>query len=466
MFEDDFLNEETKSYIDRFEKMLRNGGSIYFEAEVLEIICDYYLEQNNAHRALQAGEYGISQYPGENIFKIKIAEAYLIDEKFSKALEWAQQAESFEPFDPDTQLILGEIHLALEETEIAETYFLQSIEYTDEKMDFQFEIAYICIDYNNFPFAIRMMEAILSEFPDNEQALLDLAACYEMSGKTGAAIQAYIQLIDSNPYNTVAWYNLGVTYANEERYVEALEAFDFCLVTDETYFLARFNKANCFVELERYEEAIETYQSVIEKEGVDSITLCNLGGCYERLNRLSEARENYYQASLLNPQIAEAWFGIGLTYEKESRHKEALAYFRRAVLLEPENGEYQLALGESLYHNGLQEEASEVYGKLLEDDPGMEEAWLDYSFILFKKGEVDMACDLMREAIKSDPENAIYFYRLCCYTYAIGKRQESITYLEVALVLNFSEHFSLFELNPEMREDTEFMQIIEQNRPD
>jgi tetratricopeptide (TPR) repeat protein len=89
-------------------------------------------------------------------------------------------------------------------------------------------------------------------------------------------------------------------------------------------------------------------------------------------------------------------------------------------LLEPENTEYLLILGECEYRLGKIDDAEEVYKKLLEIDPTMMEAWLDASYIKFTKGEFEEAVELLKEAIKTDPDCHQYYYRLVCYLYELG----------------------------------------------
>jgi tetratricopeptide (TPR) repeat protein len=254
---------------------------------------------------------------------------------------------------------------------------------------------------------------------------------------------------------------LGVSYAKEGNHEKALSAFDYCLIIDEDYLLARFNKANELVELKRYEEALQEYYYVIEKDGPDSITYCNIAGCLERMGSLAEAREYYQKSTRLNPNLAEAWFGIGLTFEKELKMKEAVNYYKRALIMEPENTEYILSLAECEYQLGNLEESEECYQLIIALEPEQMEAWLDWSYVMFNDNREEEAIDLLTEAIKIEPNCHQYYYRLTTYLYKTGKTKSALQYLELGLLINFKEHFLLFEYAPELAQANEVLELIE-----
>lgn len=462
---DDFLDEDVTSNVQRYEKMLRNKTQDYFDAETLESIIEYYINKDKLKAALEVIYYGENLYSYYTGFGIKKAEVFVMMGKFDDAIAEIERLELYEPFNAELSLLKGETYLNMEEIREAEECFEKALMHTDERIDTLFEIAYVYEDCDAYEKAIYYFTQIVQESPDNEQAYYEIANCYDVIGRYDKCIEYYDKLISIDPYSTNAWYNLGVIYTKMELFEKSVDAFDYCLAIDDDYVAARFNKANALVELDRFNDAIDEYILTIDKEGPDSITYCNLAGCYERLNENTLAREYYKKATRINPNIAEAWFGVGLTYEKEGHLKEAVSYFKRAALLEQDNSEYILVLAEAEYRLGNAAEAKELYKHILEIDPSMMEAWLDWSYIAFVDEGPEPAIELIREALKIEYDCHQYHYRLVNYLYAMGKTKEALEHLDIALMLNFEDHFLVFELSPSLQNVSEILTAIDLNRP-
>jgi tetratricopeptide (TPR) repeat protein len=457
---DDFLDEDTLSHAARFEKMIRNKSKDYFDAETLESISEYYINQDKLKQALEVLYYGEELYPYFNGFALKKAEVFGLMGKFEDALEVLEKCELYEPFNPDLFLLKGENLLNLQQFEEAEASFANAILHADDRIDMLFEIAYVYEDCDLQGKAIEYFEEILKSQPDNQQARYEIANCYDLQGRFDKAADVYQELIEANPFSCPAWYSLGVAYSKMGNFEKAIEAYDYCLAIDEDFMPASFNKANDLVEMERYEEAVKEFLSVIEKDGQDAITFCNMASCLERLNRDKEAIDYYKKATSLNPNIGEAWFGMGIIYDKLSQSKQALNHFKRALLLEPENEEYALALADAEYRSGNLQQAEEILRSLIDEDPMMAEAWLDLSYITHIDGDTEAAINLLQQALTYD-DHYLYYYRLACYEFEIGRRKEALYHLETALSMNFEEHFLIFEFSPHLQKDADVLHAIE-----
>jgi tetratricopeptide (TPR) repeat protein len=461
---EDYLSEDVSNDVQRYEKMLRNKTTEYFEAESLEEIIDYYIQTNKLKKAFATVNYAINIYQSHSEFILQKAEIYILGERYENALLELEKVERFEPFNTDLYLLKGETFLNLKQFNDAEMCFNLALNYTDERLDMLFEIAYVYEDSDMFSKAIEYFTILIDEFPLIDQSYYEIGHCFNQLGEYEKAVYFYKKLIDNDPYSTTAWYNLGIIYYKTDKFEEALDAYEYCLAIDEEFTAAKFNKANVLVELERFDEAIKEYKSGIEEDGEDSITYCNLGGCYERMDRLEDARENYKYATELNPNIAEAWFGIGLTYEKENKNKEALPFYLRASMLDPENTEYLLVLGETQYRLNQIENCEETYAKLVELDTTMSEAWLDWSFVKYSQENVKDAIEMLMEALKTNYDCHQFHYRLVCYLYELGKIEEAKKHLEIGLLLKFEDYFLMYEIVPRLIESAALTEIIESYR--
>ena len=79
--EDNYLEHEAEmeKSIERYEAMLKDNDSFYFDSEEFEYIIDHYTKNNQLKRSRQAVEMAMAQHPESNMLKIKYARQYLLE---------------------------------------------------------------------------------------------------------------------------------------------------------------------------------------------------------------------------------------------------------------------------------------------------------------------------------------------------------------------------------------------------
>src|SRR3954467_9088501 len=96
-----YRNSEGKDTIKKFEEMLKNGESIFFDLNTFEYIINHFMEAGKLKKALKACEVAMSQYPFSVELMLDKANLYIRKQKFDQALELIEKAELFQPNDPD-----------------------------------------------------------------------------------------------------------------------------------------------------------------------------------------------------------------------------------------------------------------------------------------------------------------------------------------------------------------------------
>jgi len=84
---------EVSELVFRFEQMLRNNRSIFFDVEEYEEIIDYYLDINEVKKSGLAISQAIEQHPYHHAFLIRKARLMASTGKPEKALEMLNQLE-------------------------------------------------------------------------------------------------------------------------------------------------------------------------------------------------------------------------------------------------------------------------------------------------------------------------------------------------------------------------------------
>ena len=125
---EDFLSEDVSNDVKRYEKMLRNKTTEYFDAETLEGIIDYYIQTNKLKKAFAAVTYALNLYQSHSEFLLQKAEVYILGERYESALEELETVENFEPFNTDLHLLKGETLINLRQFNEAAICFEKALE--------------------------------------------------------------------------------------------------------------------------------------------------------------------------------------------------------------------------------------------------------------------------------------------------------------------------------------------------
>jgi len=94
----------------------------------------------------------------------------------------------------------------------------------------------------------------------------------------------------------------------------------------------------------------------------------------------------------------------------------------------------------------------------------MMEAYLDWSLIRYSEGKLKEAIALILEGLIFDKVCHQYHYRLTIYYYELGEVKEALKHLELALSLNFNDHFLVFDIAPNLRKAGDILAIIDAHR--
>lgn len=127
-------------------------------------------------------------------------------------------------------------------------------------------------------------------------------------------------------------------------------------------------------------------------------------------------------AKLHNPQNADARFQLANIYAEGRSWRRALEYAAEAVKVAQENPLFEgkipyhflRLLGEASYRRGRLGEAVDAYRRALDapSDLGHADARFGLGRALLKKGEVEAAADVLRQALKENGSNLEAYFRL------------------------------------------------------
>ncbi|MGC8865241.1 MAG: tetratricopeptide repeat protein [Bacteroidales bacterium] len=459
---EDFNENEFSIFdlLDRFEQMLKDNTSMYFESEDFEEIINFYLDTGNLKLAKRAIEEAIHQYPSDYIFSLKQAQYLAANNHEQAALEILSHIEKLEPHDAEIYFTRGTIFSKREKHLEAINEFNRALEYSEDPIDIYLTIAYEYQKLTDYDSAIKVLLKALKMEPNDEDLINELAFCYEITDRLEEGAETLQRFVDEHPYSAQGWFNLGLIFNKLGLYEKSVEAFDFALAIDPSNTSAYFNKANAFANAEMYEQAIVVYKEVLEMDEPDALTYSYIGECYMKLDNTDKAIEYYTQALKLDDQLAEAWHGLAISYETIGKHKTALININKALKIDPYNPSFYHLRG--LIYLSLQE-FSKSFADLKKavdriDIP--KELWVELSRVAIVGDLQDeVAAFLLSLEGTEKWEDFIHLAMANIYLSA-GRQKEGLMRLQKGVKALEGNAKSLFDFFPEMKFFNEVIEFI------
>src|ERR1051325_3285046 len=107
MNEDFEEREEVLEIIRKFENMLANNDSVFFDLADFELIIDHYTTNFNYTKAIQACNTAINQYPFSTELLIDKSQILAMSGEFAEALDIINLLEKSEPGNADVLMTHG-----------------------------------------------------------------------------------------------------------------------------------------------------------------------------------------------------------------------------------------------------------------------------------------------------------------------------------------------------------------------
>jgi tetratricopeptide (TPR) repeat protein len=461
MSEENREDRNATELVNRYEQMIANNDSYYFDIEQFEEIVDYYCGDSKFTVALQVINYAYSLFPENSTLMLLEAQILTSLGHLAKALNRLKTLERLGP-NEEVLLTLASVYSQQREHAKAIQMLLKALHLGSE--EYQNEIYLeIALEYQNmdrYDKAQEILQEAISKHPENEVLLYELAYVFDVSEKTAECIEYYQQFLEKHPFSFPAWYNLANAYQKINQLPDAIECYDYCIAIQEDFTPAYYNKAHTLFKMDKYQEAVQVFEETYAYEQPQAPVYCHIGECFEKLNQLDKALFYYKKSIQTDEHYGDAYLGLGITLDLLGRPAEALAHVHRAIELEPENADYHLFHIEFLKKLNRFDEAEVEAETLAARFPDNEDVWLDYSDIYFQKGDHGKAIDLINIGWQKCPQSNEIGYRKVAYLIAAGKTAEGE---ELMLRLASAAPEGLKDLEeyfPEITKNTLFAELI------
>ncbi len=329
----DIINPE---YVELILSEVKHSNSPYIDISETEDAYDYLTQEARPNDARILVEYALQLHPDSIELLLLSARICIDNNELKKAANILATIPSSATENPDYYISYGWLELKKKNMPKAIEYFDQACQ-IDE--DMSYEIGLNLNQFGKHKEAKRFLIPYVKEYPNDAEALFELAYAYEKTNMINEARTTYETLVDKNPFYPTAWYNLGIIYSNESQFDKALNAYTTATTIAPEYAEPYFNMGNAYMNLAQYNKALENYieyaSLTISNAKIDSSVMQYIGECWWELGNFDLARR-FYKKAISNirsksPNNDTLYYGYALCCIELNDNKEAIRVLTKLI---------------------------------------------------------------------------------------------------------------------------------------
>lgn len=435
-----FQGKEFRDALARYENALRQGQSVYMEADELTDIAEYYMTREREQDADKVIRLALALHPDSVDPQVFLARRQLFLGNTRKA--WRISRAIVDQEDREVKFLNAEILIKEDRGREAVVYLLgvwRTLEY--DRDHFLYDSAGIFMDYNLWEYALMWVHRLERLFPKYPRTLRMKAELMVCLGRYSEAIPLLNQLLDEDPYRKEVWNLLAESQGATEQFAEAIDSTEYVLAIDKDDRRAMATKASCLFHMNQPQEAHELYRKYLEGDPDDTNILYLDAVCLASLERYDESLKLIDHALEECPDDSPQYVHILLekAYVESKLHHpieamQAIA-FAENIRMDDMDCEYSLLKGQVMLENGFEEEAVKSFGEALRSSPSKRNTLMVIGVAYGEAECYDEAIQVMLTVQHTFPDSAdgpSPVPYLAYYYYKKDDLHSSLTYLKQA----------------------------------
>jgi predicted O-linked N-acetylglucosamine transferase (SPINDLY family) len=272
--------------------------------------------------------------------------------------------------------------------------------------------ALLLFQQGKLPEALRLLERLQTQYP-NDATLLQLAgACYFGTGLISKAERCWQSAARQDPGSAEIHANLGMALRILGRLSEAEATLRKALALDSGSVHASNSLGAVLKDLGRHDEAEKAFRQTLAIDPNFAEANNSLGALLLDLGRPAEAEVAFRRALASQPDYAQASYNLGLVLYARHQLSEAESAFRWALSIDSHFAEANNNLGLVHYQLDHMREAEEAFGRALDSRPDLAQAHVNLAHVLHRTGRLDEAEAAAQHALQLGPKYADAYYVL------------------------------------------------------
>ena len=418
------FSNDSEAPVSRFEQMLKTNQVYFFDASEFEYIIQYYIDSGEVNLAKKALHLATKQHPFHTEILLLKSELLIFDGKFQEAQNVLDAIEEIEPSHQEIYIQKATIHSKKREHKKSIALLQKSLELTDDPVEIWCLLAMEYLVMEDFEQAKYYFKCCIEEDPFDYQVLYNLLYCYEFLKLHDEALETLNKVIESNPYNEIAWLEIGKQYLTLGKEKEALSAFDFAIISEDHFTGAYFEKGKLLEKLGRYNEAIENYEITLRLEDPTSFAYLRIAKCHEMLGNDMLVIQYLNKTVHEDPSNEKGWLAFIDYYWANGQLEKALYYAQKALQINEHNLNYWKR--NARIHKALEKyaEAEIAYQNTIELGNYELSIWQEWLDTLIFLNEWEKVCQIGFQAKEFYPEELSIDFKIGGAYGRMGKRTE------------------------------------------
>ena len=332
------------------------------------------------------------------------------------------------------------------------------------------ELARINLMSNDTEEALALLQEVLADRPDHDEALTMAGRIYQNKKMLTEAKAMYEKALAANPSDPNIFLYLGRIYWNERDLANAERIFRLMVNAFPASYAAHFFSGKVLADQGKYDEAVNAFKSSLELEPSLEEARFELIQIYRKQNKSEEVAKSYKSILEYNPDNIKASFELAVHYKEMNQEKrgipflvdlgwrsqndnsiltfvyenylETKQYETAAWLLEnmlkgaPQSSEIHYLSGVTFDGLKRTEKALAHLEQVKPESRFYNNAVVHRAVLLHDKGEIEQAIRIVLGAIETDPENPDYYLYLGSFYEELERYDEAIEILEKGLEID------------------------------
>lgn len=420
-----FEDPEFKDILAKYEGMVESHTSVYFDAEELTDIAEYYAGQGEEQKAEETIDFALRLHPSNTDALVFKSRSLCIKGKLSEAYQVMNRIE--DTSDREVKFLKADLLMEERRMDEAEAIHEELAASEDESFEVLMDILLVYMDANQKKYAAKWLQKLRDKGYNetNSQTFRDVWCDFCMTfGEAEKATEAFRISLDEMPYSLPHWNGMAKCYLMQNNMEKAYEAVDFALAIDEDNLEALEVKSFCHMQNENYKEAVDILIQLLPLSKTPSRIYAFLVKCYLDMDRAMDAKNTCHEWLKKCPKLtgfekSEIYSYIAMCCFNLEKPKEGMKYIDAALDLEPSFRGAILQKG--MLHLLMREnnEAERLFERVLDISPDDEQSEVIYNvantyFFLRMFPETISWCERI---IRDYPEEQMEALHLVAYSY-------------------------------------------------
>jgi len=458
-----FRDKELDFLILKYEQMLKQNLTYYFDVEDFERIVEYYMDMEHYRKALKAVQYAFKLHPSAIHLMVKKAQIYLKNKNPLFALNVLHKLENLESTNTDIYLTKGHAHLLLGNLVESCVYYDKALSITsddDELIDILQNVAQTLLFNDYHQPAIHYLLQAYELDHKNLMILYDLAHCYDRAGDLKRSIVYYKHYLDVEPYSEHIWFSLGNLYSKTGDYNKSIASYEMAVAINPEYLDALYELAVLLEDHNQYNKALRYYQEYIYYDPNAAEVYLFIGNCYQQTGELDLALEHYRKSLNIESENPETFFAISNVLFKKEHYWDALFYAKRSTSMDESEPRYYVLYGKINSSLKMHKDAAKAFLAAVELKPEMLYYWILLSDELISEKKYERAIKFLQDSTKIHGNNGMILFRLAALYFKSDNMRFALRYFKKAMLIDSKKHKAFFKICPEAKRSSEIQKVI------